>query len=215
MKKSVLFIVLIIILISAFMIIQNIPTKKTSDELQSELEEKNKEPAVVSTVENITESPSQENLANKPNLTAWYFADVFEGLRKTTNKINFSDNYTYIYNDDGSFFSKKGPIFSVDPFFEIIYNDVGFEIRFSHFRTYNLGEGINGLEKYNYYIDRVERKDIIDANLTCVKSDECRNIKLIKCSKNQESAYIWYVDTYLFSAYDKGEMLDIFKEFYC
>ena len=212
MKKSVLFIVLIIILISAFMIIQNIPTKKTSDEMQSELEEKNKEPAIISPIQNIT---SSENLANKPNLTAWYFADVFEGLRKTTNKINFSDNYTYIYNDDGSFFSKKGPIFSVDPFFEIIYNDVGFEIRFSHFRTYNLGEGINGLEKYNYYIDRVERKDIIDANLTCVKSEECRNIKLIKCSKNQESAYIWFIDTYLFSAYDKGELFDIFKEFYC
>ena len=212
MKKSVLFIVLIIILISAFMIIQNIPTKKTSDEMQSELEEKNKEPAIISPIQNII---SSENLANKPNLTAWYFADVFEGLRKTTNKINFSDNYTYIYNDDGSFFSKKGPIFSVDPFFEIIYNDVGFEIRFSHFRTYNLGEGINGLEKYNYYIDRVERKDIIDANLTCVKSEECRNIKLIKCSKNQESAYIWFIDTYLFSAYDKGELFDIFKEFYC
>jgi len=212
MKKSVLFIVLIIILISAFMIIQNIPTKKTSDEMQSELEEKNKEPAIISPIQNIT---SSENLANKPNLTAWYFADVFEGLRKTTNKINFSDNYTYIYNDDGSFFSKKGPIFSVDPFFEIIYNDVGFEIRFSHFRTYNLGEGINGLEKYNYYIDRVERKDIIDANLTCVKSDECRNIKLIKCDKTQQSAYIWFIDTYLFSAYDKGELFDIFKEFYC
>lgn len=212
MKKSVLFIVLIIILISAFMIIQKTSTKKTSEDLQSELEEKNKEPAVISPVKNIT---SAQNLANKPNLTTWYFADVFEGLRKTTNKINFSDNYTYIYNDDGSFFSKKGPIFPVDPFFEIIYNDIGFEIRFSHFRTYNLGEGKSGLEKYNDYIDKISRKDIIDNNMTCNSFEECRNIKLIKCSKNQELAYIWFIDTYLFSAYDKGEMLDIFKEFYC
>ncbi len=215
MKKSVLFIVLIIILISAFMIIQKTSTKKTSEDLQSELEEKNKEPAVISVIENKTENLTKENLANKPNLTTWYFADVFEGLRKTTNKINFSDNYTYIYNDDGSFFSKKGPIFPVDPFFEIIYNDIGFEIRFSHFRTYNLGEGKSGLEKYNDYIDKISRKDIIDNNMTCNSFEECRNIKLIKCSKNQELAYIWFIDTYLFSAYDKGEMLDIFKEFYC
>lgn len=212
MKKKVIFVIIVIILIiSIFIIFKNIPTKNTQKEVLTE--QKNEEPAIISPItKNITQV---EDLTNKPNLATWYFADVFEGLGKTSKEINFSDNYTYVYNDDGSFFSRKGPIFPVDPFYEVIYNDIGFEIRFSHFRTYNLGSGASGFEKYNDYVDRVERKDILDKNMTCAKLDECRGIKLIKCSKNSQEAYIWYIDTYLFSAYDNGKMLEIFKKFYC
>ena len=220
MKKRIIFsILIIIILISTFIIIQKVSiTRNNLKKLQSELESKEKElerlkqPEIKEVkIENIT----NQSDVNKPNLTKWLFADVFDGIRKVAIKANFSDNYTYVYNDDGSFFSRKGPIFPVDPFSQIVYNDIGFEVRYSHFRAYNLGEGKNGLEKYNDYIDKIGRKDMIDNNMTCNSFEECRNVKLIKCDKSNQSAHIWYIDTYLFSAYDSGEMLGYFKTFYC
>jgi len=158
-----------------------------------------------------------ENVEKIINLTNWKISDVINGLELVSEDVKNSTSYTYVYNsDDHVYFSYDGPLFGYDPFWKLVYSQLNTELSFSHLRIFKLNEDYTKAnEVYQDYESKIMREEVLDPDMNCEKTIDCRDVQLVICNKQGKTFYSWYKETFLFSAYDNGEALNIFREFYC
>lgn len=144
------------------------------------------------------------------DLEYWTISDLMEALKKEDDRIKNARSYVFIYNDDGTFFERYGDIYPIDPFYEIRISDSDIELSFSHLRMFKYDE-----KKYQEYQNKITVKEAVDSLLKCEKKVDCREMEVIKCTKERMSYYVIHADNFVITAMDNGEFLEIFEKFYC
>ncbi len=126
----------------------------------------------------------------------------------------------YVYRrDKKDFYWQFGGEFVQDPFFELRRKDQDQELDVFHFRIERLAINNNrtlAQEEYEKYFNEVLKETQIDKELSCYQQTTCRDIKVVKCTKEGKDYYSWFEGSHLFSSmFDKREALDAFEQFYC
>lgn len=156
------------------------------------------------------------------DLTYWDNDHIVRALSYYNDKFKSAVWQTYTYRRDQkdfywAFNTSLG--FTPDPFFELRRKDKDIELDFFHFRIERLDLNYNktlAQEKYDSYANDVLRESQIDPDLNCYKQTVCRNIQVIKCTKDNKDYHSWFEGIYLFTTrFDNREALDAFEKFYC
>ena len=154
----------------------------------------------------------------KADLTVWSEDEILNGLAKRNKKFQNTRWFTYQYNDDGRYYDLIGPIFPVDPFYQIVYEKRNRELNVSNLRIFNLDPGEKGLaeEKYKKYLASIDKATRLDKDITCLEQTDCRETKLLTCASGNQTLYIWYAYPYLMQS--RNDNQDTYKTFlglYC
>jgi len=168
------------------------------------------------------------------DLTNWDREHIVRALGYYNDKFKSTAWYSYDYRlDQKDFYWTQNTSlgFVPDPFFELKRKKkdsefVNFHLRLERLDLTTVVDASNAvtfvsnktvaLEKYNEYVDDVLRESQIDLDLTCYKQTSCRDIKVIKCSKDNKNYYSWFEGSHLFTTrFDNREALNAFEEFYC
>lgn len=154
----------------------------------------------------------------KVDLTQWTEDEIIKAF--TIHNKDFEDAlwFKYEYRDDGVYYDVYGEIFPVDPFYDIVYNKKSRELTVNKVRIFNLDPGLKeiGDDKFSRYLNEINKKLIINSDITCKTSKECRGTTLVTCQSQGSTMYTWYSYPYLFASQDdNGQTLNTFKKFYC
>lgn len=156
------------------------------------------------------------------DLTYWDNDHIVRALGYYNDKFKSAVWQTYEYRRDQKDFFWSFNIslgFTPDPFFELRRKDKDSELDFFHFRVERLDLNYNktlAQEKYDSYVNDVLAETQIDSDLKCYKQTTCRDIKVIKCTKEGKDYYSWFEGLFLFTTrFDNREALDAFENFYC
>lgn len=168
------------------------------------------------------------------DLTNWDREHIVRALSYYNEKFKSTVWHTYDYRMDKKDFywtQNTSLGFVPDPFFELKRKKKDSEFEFFHLRIERLdlttevadpntvtfsSNKTRALEKYNEYVDDVLRESQIDPDLKCYQQTTCRDIKVIKCTKDNKNYYSWFEGSHLFTTrFDDREALDAFEEFYC
>ncbi len=154
------------------------------------------------------------------DLINWDDSDIVTALGNYNEKFKSASWKTYSYRrDKKDFYWDVGGDFFEDPFFELRRKDQDHELNVFHFRIERFAlKGNRSLaeEKYKDYLDDLLKETQIDPDLTCFQQTGCRNIRIIKCVKDDKDYYSWFEGTHLFvSRFDGREALDAFEKLYC
>ena len=156
------------------------------------------------------------------DLVYWDRDHIVRALGHYNEKFKSAVWQTYHYRRDQkdfywAFNNSLG--FVPDPFFELRRRDRETELDFFHFRIERLALNYNqtlAQEKYESYLQDVWREAQIDPDLTCYQQTTCRDIKVVKCSKDNKDYNSWFEGSYLFiTRFDGRVALDAFEDFYC
>jgi len=155
------------------------------------------------------------------DLMYWDNGDMFRALKDYNEELKTATWQTYNYRRDMKDFywqSGQGGFFD-DPFFEFRRKDQDQELSAFHLRIERLALGNNrslAQEEYDKYAQRVLKETQIDKDLACFQQTTCRDIKVIKCIKENKNYHSWFEGSYLFTSYfDNRAALDAFEKFYC
>ena len=109
--------------------------------------------------------------------------------------------------------------FVKDPFFELRRKNKGSELSSFHFRVERLTLDYNrssAQKVYDLYLEDLLRETQIDHDLKCFQQTVCRDVKVIKCTKDNKDYHSWSEGSYLFTTrFDGRQALDAFERFYC
>ncbi len=176
--------------------------KQTNDELTKENNELKTQTSSTKSINNI-------------KLSTWTSDDIFNKFKETDSVFQLAGWYSYEYNGDNFYDQFGQQFYGKDEFSEIVYKKQDRELNVSHLRMFKLGYKSTVEQEEQDYLDLISIKSSIDRSLQCTTSLDCNNIKVIKCVKNGKKLFEWFADGWLFSAYDNGYALEIFKKFYC
>lgn len=154
------------------------------------------------------------------DLIYWDDTDMIRALGDYNEKFKTASWKTYIYRrDKKDFYWQFGGSFVQDPFFELRRKDQDHELDIFHFRVERLAIGYNrtlAQEEYDLYIQDILKETQIDKDLHCYQQTTCRDIKVIKCTKDDKDYHSWFEGSHLFiTRFDDREALDAFEKFYC
>lgn len=156
------------------------------------------------------------------DLIYWDNDHIVRALGYYNDKFKSATWQTYEYRRDQKDFywaANTSLGFTPDPFFELRRKDKSSELDFFHFRIERLDLNDNktlAQEKYDLYVNDVLAESQVDTDLKCYKQTTCRDIKVIKCTKDDKDYYSWFEGLYLFTTrFDNREALDAFEKFYC
>lgn len=154
------------------------------------------------------------------DLMHWDDNDMIRALGKYNDKFNGASWKIYVYRrDNKDFYWQLGGEFVQDPFFELRRKDQDQELNVSHLRIERLAIDYNqtlAQEEYAKYVQNVLKETQLDKDITCYQQTICRDIKVIKCTKDSKDYHSWFEGSHLFtSLFDSREALDAFEKFYC
>lgn len=154
------------------------------------------------------------------DLVYWDDTDMVRAFGDYNEKFKTASWETYVYRrDKKDFYWQFGGSFVQDPFFELRRKDQDHELDIFHFRTERLAINNNrtlAQEKYTRYLEVIIRETQIDKDLNCYQQTTCRDIKVVKCTKDNKNYHSWFEGSHLFiTRFDDREALDAFEDFYC
>lgn len=156
------------------------------------------------------------------DLTDWDNDHIIRALGYYNDKFNSAvwQNYAYRRAEKDFYWTVNNSLgFISDPFFELRRGDRGTELDFFHFRIERLDLTDNKTLAqivYGSYVGDVFAETQIDSELKCYEQTVCRDVKVIKCTKDNKDYYSWFEGLYLFTTrFDNREALDAFEKFYC
>lgn len=154
------------------------------------------------------------------DLMYWDDADIVRALGPYNEKFKTASWKTYVYRrDKKDFYWQFGGEFTNDPFFELRRKDQDHELSEFHLRIERLALNNNrtlAQEKYDLYLQEVLKETQIDQDLHCYQQTTCRDIKVVKCTKDNKNYHSWFEGSHLFiTRFDSREALDTFEKFYC
>lgn len=156
------------------------------------------------------------------DLIYWNEDEIVRALGNYNKKFNSAVWQTYTYRREEkdfywAFNTSLG--FVPDPFFHLRLKDSDTELDFFHFRVERFALNNNrtvAQEKYEDYLKKVVIEDTADKDLHCYKQTTCRDIKVVKCTKNNQNYHSWFEGSRLFTTrFDDRVALDAFEKFYC
>ncbi|GAG48955.1 unnamed protein product, partial [marine sediment metagenome] len=111
---------------------------------------------------------------------------------------------TYVYRrDKKDFYWQFGGSFVQDPFFELRRKNQDHELDIFHFRIERLAIDNNrtlAQKEYDKYLQNVLKETQIDKDLTCYQQTTCRDIKIVKCTKDNKNYHSWFEGSHLFTS---------------
>lgn len=154
------------------------------------------------------------------DLIYWDDTDIVRALEPYNEKFKTASWKTYVYRrDKKDFYWQFGGGFTNDPFFEIRRKDQDHELSEFHLRIERLALNNNrsfAQEKYDLYLQNVLKETQIDQDMHCYQQTTCRDIKVVKCTKDNQNYHSWFEGSHLFTTrFDSREALDAFEKFYC
>lgn len=154
------------------------------------------------------------------DLMYWDDNDMIRALGDYNEKFKDASWKIYVYRrDKKDFYWQVGGEFTQDPFFELRRKDQDQELNVSHLRIERLAINYNSTlahGSFNEYFQEILKETQIDKELNCYQQTACRDIKVIKCVKDNKNMYVWFEGSHLFiSRFDSREALDTFEKFYC
>ena len=75
------------------------------------------------------------------DLTQWSEDEIIDALATKNPKFRNAVWFQYQYRDDGAYYDLEGPIFPVDPFYDIVYFKRNRELTINALRLFNLDPG--------------------------------------------------------------------------
>lgn len=214
------------ILVFSLLIISGCGEKQTVEDLQKEIEEKDK---IIEELQKENDNlklglgnlkiikEAEELIIEHIDTTKWSSDDYVKAMIPYAPKLVNNNRIRYLYNEKGAYYYLEADIFDVDPFYSIVYDLDNTEYNTSRLRVFGLGFGDleKGEEKYAEYESKVDRKELLDDGLFCEKSVECGGLKVIKCEKSGQTYTSWSDRNYLFIIRNDDQVLEAFKKFYC
>lgn len=161
-------------------------------------------------------------IKSEVDLIYWTDDEIVRALGNYNKKFNSAVWQTYNYRREEkdfywAFNTSLG--FVPDPFFHLRLKDSDTELDFFHFRIERFALNNNrtlAQEKYEAYRDKVLVEAEADQDLRCYEQTTCRDIKVVKCTKNNQNYHSWFEGSRLFTTrFDDREALDAFEKFYC
>lgn len=154
------------------------------------------------------------------DLMYWDDNDMIRALADYNNKFKDASFKVYVYRlDKKDFYWALGGEFTPDPFFELRRKNQDQELNVSHLRIERLAINNNATlakDSFDEYYQDILKETQIDKELICYQQTTCRDIKVIKCVKDNKDMYVWFEGTHMFtSRFDGREALDTFEKFYC
>lgn len=154
------------------------------------------------------------------DLMYWDDNDMIRALGDYNEKLKDASWKVYIYRrDKKDFYWVLGGEFTSDPFFELRRKDQDQELNVSHLRIERLAINNNATlaqDSFDEYLQDILKETQIDKELNCYQQTTCRDIRVIKCVKDNKDMYAWFEGSHLFiSRFDSREALDTFEKFYC
>ncbi len=154
------------------------------------------------------------------DLMYWDDNDMIRALGDYNERFKDASWKVYIYRlDKKDFYWVLGGEFTTDPFFELRRKNQDQELNVSHLRIERLAINYNSTlahDSFDEYYQEILKETQIDKELSCYQQTTCRDIKVVKCVKDNKDMYIWFEGSHLFiSRFDSREALDAFEKFYC
>lgn len=152
------------------------------------------------------------------DLTQWREDEIIQALALTNTKFKNAKWFQYQYRGDDAYYDIVGEIFPIDPFYDIVFSKRNRQLTTNKLRIFNLDPGNKeiGDEEYEKYENNINKKTILNPEISCTKHKECRGTILLKCTSIGTELYSWFSYPYLFiTRDDHGATLQTFKEFYC
>lgn len=154
------------------------------------------------------------------DLMYWDDNDIIRALGDYNEKFKDASWKEYIYRRDyKDFYWVLGGEFTLDPFFNLRRTDQDQELNVSHLRIERLAINYNqtlAQESFEKYLQDILKETQLDKELSCYQQTACRDIKIIKCVKDNKNMFVWFEGTHMFSSrFDDEEALDAFEKFYC
>ncbi len=156
------------------------------------------------------------------DLIYWTDEEIARALGEYNEKFKDAAWKTYTYRrEEKDFYWQFDPSlgFVADPFFELRLKDQDSELDVFHFRIERFAIKNNrtlAQEKYDEYLKEVLKESQADLDLRCFEQTTCRDIKVIKCVKDNKDYHSWFEGSRLFTTrFDGREALDAFEKLYC
>jgi len=154
------------------------------------------------------------------DLMYWNDEDIVTALGAYNEVFKTASWKTYVYRrENKDFYWQIQGQFIDDPFFELRRKDQDHELDVFHFRIERLAlHGNRSLSQasYDIYLQGILKESQIDPDLYCFEQTTCRDIKVVKCIKNNQNYYSWFEGSHLFiSRFDDREALNTFEKMYC
>lgn len=156
------------------------------------------------------------------DLIYWNDDQIVSALANYNEKFEGASWQTYVYRlDEKDFYWEFNTSlgFTNDPFFKLRRKNSDSELEFFHFRIERLALNNNrtlAQEVYDDYMEQVLIEDTADKDLYCYKQTTCRDVKVVKCTKNNQNYHSWFEGSHLFTTrFDDRAALDAFEKFYC
>jgi len=163
------------------------------------------------------ETPADVELVTTGNfdLSAWTADDILNKFKESDVLFSGAGWYNYDYSGKNYYDQTGQSFYGEDEFYELAYKTRSREANVSHLRVFKMGLNIDPKEEYKTYKAKVNAKSSTDSAMQCTTTTECAGVEVTQCTKNKNKLFIWYADSYLFTARDNGEALEVFQKFYC
>lgn len=213
-KNSKAALLVFLLIIGLFALLASNPYKNKQPELQGSFVQ---QPEVQQPVLVQEKTISKSTLSGNIDLNDWKPEEIAAAIAKYNTRLD-PKPYNYEYNEDCSFYAQYGELFGKDPFCNILHYPYGQEWNDGHLRIYHLDYDVKEPAdvKYQEYLDDVLKETQLDEGLYCYTQEECNDIKVIVCTKDNNNYFSWFQGQVLMtSVNDARRNLNAFARFYC